>query len=132
MTPISGLVAKGAYFLFMGILLLNLSQKRLGHRGIKKRTASLYLAIAILGVYIGAGAIVHAPRLFSLKLPDLLIGPFLAGVLYILYRYRKKTFPFLRRCPECGKNLPWDRILFLDSNLCKECETVHEKETKDL
>jgi hypothetical protein len=57
-------IAKITYFLFMGILLLNIAQKRSGKAGMGKRTATLYLGIAILSIYLGAGAILYAPRLF--------------------------------------------------------------------
>jgi len=115
-------IAKITYFLFMGILLLNIAQKRSGKEGMGKRTATLYLGIAILSIYLGAGAILYAPRLFRTQLPDLLILPFMGIVLGVLYLYREKTFPFRRRCCKCGAPLSLNQIVMRDSNLCSRCE----------
>jgi 8-oxo-dGTP diphosphatase len=115
-------IAKITYFLFMGILLLNIAQKRSGKEGMGKRTATLYLGIATLIIYLGAGAILYAPRLFRTPLPDLLILPFMGIVLGVLYVYREKTFPFRRRCRKCGAPLSLNHIVMRDSNLCSLCE----------
>jgi len=82
-------IAKITYFLFMGILLLNIVQKRSGKEGMGKRTATLYLGIATLIIYLGAGAILYAPRLFRTPLPDLLILPFM-GIVLGVYMYTVK------------------------------------------
>jgi len=120
--PISESIAKLAYFLFMGILLLNIAQKRSGNKGVQKRTATLYLGIGTLILYLGAGAIKYSPRLFRITLPDLFILPFLGVILGVLYLYREKTFPFHRRCRKCGSPLSLNQIVMLDSNLCSRCE----------
>ncbi|MCX7786289.1 MAG: hypothetical protein N2442_01175 [Spirochaetes bacterium] len=122
MYPISDGIAKLAYFLFMGILLLNVAQKRSGNKGLQKRTATLYLGIGILVLYLGAGAIRYSSRLFQIPLPDYLILAILGVVLGVLYLYRDKTFPFLRRCKKCGSPLSLNQIFMIDSNLCSRCE----------
>lgn len=126
MYPLSKAIAKVAYFLFMGILLLNIAQKRSGKAGLGKRTATLYLGIATLIIYLGAGAILYAPRLFRVQLPDFLILPFMGIVFGVLYLYRAKTFPFRRRCCTCGAPLSLNQIVMLDSNLCSQCEAARQ------
>ncbi len=122
MYPISEWIGKISYFLFMGILLLNIAQKRSGNRGIRKRTATLYLGIATLILYLGAGVILNAPRLFRITLTDLWILPFLGALFGVVYLYREKTFPFHRRCVKCRAPLTLHQIVMEDSNLCSRCE----------
>lgn len=111
----------------MGILLLNIAQKRSGNKGIQKRTATLYLGIAVLILYLGAGAILHAPRLFRTSVPDLSILAVLGVVLGGLYLHREKTFPFRIKCRKCGSPLSLHQIVMLDSNLCSPCEEESRK-----
>ncbi|MFQ3619858.1 MAG: hypothetical protein SNJ78_02825 [Spirochaetales bacterium] len=125
MYPLSSLVAKVSYFLFLGILLLNLGQKRAGREGIQKRTATLYLGLAVFVIYLGSTAILHSPRLFRLSLPDLLVLPFLLIVAFTVYLKRKKTFPFRKTCVQCGTPLTMNQIILVDSNLCTACGNQH-------
>jgi hypothetical protein len=122
MLTYSAIASKAAYFVFFGILLMNLYQKRYGKKGEGKRFATLYLGAAAFFVFIAAGAITHSPRIFSRELPDGLIFAVLGIITYGVYRKREKTLPFRFRCEKCGAKLSAERAFFLDSNLCGDCE----------
>jgi peptidoglycan/LPS O-acetylase OafA/YrhL len=116
------MASKAAYFLFFGILLVNLYQKRYGKKGERKRFATLYLGFAAFCVFIAAGAITHSRRIFSHEIPDTLIFAAIGALAYAVYRMRDKTLPFRVRCRGCGTKLSAEQAFFLDSNLCRECE----------
>lgn len=132
MPTLSEAVSKVAYFIFFGILLVNLFQKKYGKRGEQKRFATLYLGVAMLGIFIAAGAVIHSEKLFATKLDDFLVLPAVGVILFLLYTKREKTLPFRFRCRRCETKLPAERAFFLDSNLCEECEgDEKEKKTSD-
>ncbi len=119
--------SKLAYFLFLGILLANLYQKKFGPRGLRKRLAGLYLGVSVFIVFLASGAIIHSRRIFGVELDDRLILPVAAATAWYVYAKREKTLPFRFRCQDCGVRLPWEKALFIDSNLCARCEDRRKK-----
>ena len=119
---VSQFFSKFSYFLFLGILLANLYQKKYGKRGERKRFATLYMGIAVFVVFLASGAIIHSEQLFGTKLNDLLILPVVAGAAAYVYAKREKTLPFRFRCAKCGARLPAEKAFFIDGDLCASCE----------
>ncbi len=116
--PISSFIVEYFNWVFLGILALNLFQRRRGKEAHNKRFATLYIAIFVFLIYTFANSLVY------FKLSEWLLLPFglaaaTAGVLL-----RKWLFPFRYRCPSCEKTLTFDQIIYRDSNLCDDCAPV--------
>ncbi|MGM0673961.1 MAG: hypothetical protein ACQETQ_04630 [Spirochaetota bacterium] len=109
-------VAEEFFWVFLGILLINLLQRRHHDTAEKKRFATLYLGIAMFFVYTSAQFIVMYEQ------PPYYFIAALAVIIGVLYRYREHTFPFRLRCRRTGKILNFDTILFRDSNILPEAE----------
>jgi hypothetical protein len=118
---VSNWIAEHFFWVFLGILFLNLLQKRHQGRAERKRFATLYLGIAVFGIYVAGLSIVE------LNLPDLWLIPAVAIIVGVLYRYREHTFPFTLYCRETGQRLTWEEILYDDSNLSAEARKRHEE-----
>jgi len=114
MTQIAEFLADQFYWVFLGILLLNVFQRRHHETAVKKRFATLYLGSAAFVIFLMANAVVEY------GLPDfaLLIG--IAAVVALLYGLRRHTFPFTLSCQHSGKRLDMHTILFRDSNTLPE------------
>lgn len=108
-------LAGNLLYLLLAVLLLNMIQRRHQAQTLRKRFATLYIAVLLLSLMAGAIVIVY------FRLPDLLLLPLLAGLVLIGYFYRAHVFPFRLRCRLCGARLPWRRILFFDENTCDRC-----------
>ena len=108
--PIAFWIGEHFYWVMIGILVLNLMQRRHQKQAEKKRFATLYLAIAIFCIYAGAQLIVNYggrdPLFFAIT----------AVVLAVVLYFRKHTFPFRLRSTVDGRRLSWQEILFDDLN----------------
>jgi 8-oxo-dGTP diphosphatase len=109
-------VADNFFWVFVGILLVNLLQRRYQETAQKKRFATLYLAIAAFFVYTGAQLLVE------FELSPYYFVPAVALIIGVVYYYREHTFPFRLRCPRSGRILNLETILFRDSNILPEAE----------
>jgi hypothetical protein len=109
-------VSEKILYLLIGVLVVNMLQRRYQEHGQKKRLATLYIGSLILVLMVGTVLILY------LALPDILILPLAAALVLVGYRYRKHVFPFRLSCRMCGRTLEGKRILFFDSNTCEECE----------
>lgn len=118
---ISNWIAEHFFWVFLAILFLNLLQKRRQGRAERKRFATLYLAIAVFGIYVVGLTIVE----FGLS--DILLIPAVLIIGGVLYYYREHTFPFALYCRETGNRLTWEEILYEDSNLSAEARRRHEE-----
>lgn len=107
--------------LLIGILSFNMTYKNKIHIGEQKRFASLFLSGIIL-VFLIAVIIINR---FNYS-PFYLIP---AGITCILLTYllRNRIFIFSNRCKSCQSPLPFERILYYDSNKCEECDTKEEE-----
>jgi len=108
-------LAGNLFYLLLGVLALNMLQRRHQGQAQRKRFATLYLAVLALVLMAGTIVIVY----FSL--PDFLMLPLLAALLVVGYLNRAHVFPFRLRCGKCGGPLSFNRILLFDDNTCERC-----------
>ncbi|TVQ40565.1 MAG: hypothetical protein EA384_02510 [Spirochaetaceae bacterium] len=122
---ISEFVSRNFYWVFLGILIVNLTQRK--HRGTaqKKRLATLYLSIAALVLY-SAGQLV-----LNYGATDLYFLPVAVVVVAVVFRFREHTFPFTLRCVQSGKRLDMNTILYRDSNTLPEYDQPASGEPAD-
>jgi len=108
----------------VAVWVYHLLQRRWREMGSRKRAASLYLTLVLLGVWMLTYAIAR------FRLEDLYLVPLCFAAIVILVWQKKAIFPFRLRCARCGQPLSVTRILFLDSNACDTCEPdLNEGET---
>lgn len=117
-------IADNFYYVFLGWLVLNLVQRRYRGRGAGKRSATLYQAILIFIVYIGATVIREEG--FEVKW---IIIP-LAVVAAAIYFFRDRILPYKRNCVNCGAKLNMNQIFLYDANLCEKCDPLEQEETE--
>ena len=113
---VAAFVAEHSYWLFLGLLLINLLQRPHLNLARKKRLATLYLAIAALVLFSIANLLVMYGG------NDLHLAAGAAIVVGVIVRYRDHVFPFRLRCARSGKLLNWRTILYRDSNILPEFE----------
>ncbi len=104
--------------------------RKLGQAATKKRTASLYQAIAVFLVTIVAGTVTN----FGLTDTYLVVG--VAVVAVAAYLLRKRMFPYRSTCPECGRkhnifSAEFKNIYVMDDDLCDACRTASRAEEAD-
>lgn len=108
---VAAFVAEHSYWLFLGLLLVNLLQRRHLESARKKRLATLYLAIAALVIFSTANLLVMYGG------NDLHFFAAAAIVVGVIVRYRDHAFPFRLHCVRSGKLLDTQTILYRDSNI---------------
>ena len=115
-------IADNFYYVFLGWLVLNLIQRRYRGRGTKKRSATLYQAILIFIVYIGATII----REESLEVKWIIVPLIIvAGAIYF---FRDRILPYKRNCVNCDAKLNMNQIFIYDANLCENCDPLEQVE----
>ncbi len=103
----------------IGILLLNLTQRKIPNSH-KKRTATLYLAAVLLLFELGAVTILTRGWSHYLAIPLALV------CLLIIYLLRNRAWPFRLRCVSCNAKLDFNHVIGGDENLCRTCwEAAH-------
>jgi hypothetical protein len=118
---ISDFIASNFYYVFLGVLVINLFQRKHQKKSPRKRFATLFIAIGVFVFYTAAQLI----RNFDAN--DAILFPVLAAILFVFYRFRAKLFPFSLKCKQCAKKLDYNQVLFNDSNLCSDCEPPDEE-----
>lgn len=113
--PISQFIVDYFNWVFLGILALNLFQRRQGKNAQKKRFATLYIAIGVFLIYTFANGLLY------FKLAEVYLAPFAIAVVVAAYLLRRWLFPFRIRCASCAKTLSFEQIVYRDSNLCDDC-----------
>lgn len=108
--PFAAFLAEALYWVFIGLLLLNVVQRKHQKYAEKKRFATLYLALAAFALLLGAQAILT----FGGR--DLFLIPLAGAVLGTLWYFRERTFPFRVISPVDGRRLTWHEILFQDNH----------------
>lgn len=109
------LVEKYLLWVIVVILLTNLYQKRNADRAIKKRMATLYLAVLVFIFNV------LAVLILQFKLPFYSIFIALAIVIGLGVYFRKKIFIFSFRCKVCHERLNMNEFFLNDSNECSKC-----------
>jgi 8-oxo-dGTP diphosphatase len=102
------------WFLIM-ILFTNFYQKRQGSRSLKKRTATLIIAIYAMVWQIFIVVIL------TRDLPHWLAIVALGITLLAMYPVRNRVLIFKTHCVECGEKLNFHTTLNYDDNLCDSC-----------
>jgi 8-oxo-dGTP diphosphatase len=112
---------KYLFYLLLGVLALNLFQRRYQKLSERKRFATLYLAMLVLSWMILVIVLLH------FGWPDWLLVPFTLAPVAVGVIFRRHVFPFRLRCARCGRSLESGRILFYDSNVCERCDPPQEQ-----
>ncbi len=113
------------YYLFLGILVLNIIQRKQRERGMKKRSATLYQAILVFILYVGASVI----KAEGLE-PKWIIVP-LAVIAVALYFFRERIIPYKTKCINCGARLDMNQMFLYDANLCSKCDPYEQPDPED-
>lgn len=103
-------VADTFYWVFIAILVVNLTQRRHQSKAEKKRFATLYLGLAVFVFFILAQMIVR----FGGR--DWMVIPSAVFILATVYILREHTFPFRLRSPVDGRRLTLQEILYDDDH----------------
>lgn len=100
--------AEHFFKIFLGVIVVNLIQRRRAKRNGAKSRATLLLSLAVfLLMVIGQFVVVYGGS-------DL---HFLAAVLlvaFLIYRYRAYTLPFPLRSPKDGRRFTLEEVLFVE------------------
>ncbi len=125
--PIILWVADRFYLVFLGFIILNVLQRKHGKRSGRKRVATLYLAIATFLLMAAAQMVI------SYGLGEWVFVLSVAVVLYGMYHFRSRTFPFRLRSPVDGRRYSWEEILFMDDpeGIQKPVDTPPDKSPQD-
>ena len=107
---------KYLFYLLLGVLALNLFQRRYQKLSERKRFATLYLAMLVLSWMILVIVQLH------FGWPDWLLVPFTLAPVAVGAVFHRHVFPFRLRCARCGRALEGKRILYYDSNVCERCD----------
>lgn len=113
--PVSNFIVSYFYWVFLGVLVVNVMQRRHRAEAHRKRTATLYLAIFVFVLYI------YAYGIIQLNLSEWFLLLYCGVVGALIGIYRRTFLPFRLRCRSCSKPLTFDRFIYSDTNLCLEC-----------
>ncbi len=105
----------GLYWIIIGVLFLNLMQRKHYPHAAKKRMATLLLTVLILVLNIFIALILQ------FKLPDWAVIPAVLITVTIGFLIRKRLIIFKIKCVECKKQLTFNNIFYNDDNLCDSC-----------
>ncbi len=117
-------VADHGPWLVVALLTLNLGQRRHLEHGERKRLATLYLSLLVLGIF---GA---AQLILLYDWPSALLLLAVAAVVAVAVTNRAYVFPFRLNCRACDARLSVKRIVFYDSNRCASCDTSNDEPAK--
>lgn len=107
---VSAWIADTFYWVFIAILVVNLTQRRHQHKAEKKRFATLYLGLATFVFFILAQTILG----FGGR--DWMLIPSAGLIIAAVYALREHTFPFRIRSPQDGRRLTLQEILYDDNH----------------
>ncbi len=116
-------VSRYFYYIFLGLIILTVIQRKQGQAGAGKRLAVLITAILFFIMYIGALGI--KMKNFN---PVWLLLPLFVDI-SLIYVLRDKLLIFKSKCRKCGKKLEISDILYIDSNKCSTCRKVESSES---
>lgn len=105
-------------WVLIALLAFTMSQRRFMAVGVRKRFATLQLALLVGLFWAATIAFEH----FAVS--DLLLLPVLALLAVVAVSRRDSIFIHRARCRACGARLPLLRILYHDDHLCPTCEAA--------
>lgn len=116
--------AEHFFKIFLGVIFLNILQRRRQSQVGRKRMATLYLAIAVLVLMVVAQLNV------SYNGSDVYFVAAVIVAVLVVYRYRTYAFPFRLRSPRDGRRYSMDEVLFVEDpdNLPETTETSETRE----
>lgn len=103
------------YWAILGVLLLNIMQRKHAPHVEKKRTATLMIAVLILIMNVLSALILQFSLSAWMLVPSLMITA-VAG-----FFLRSKIGVFSLSCNNCGTRLDFNNIIYRDDNLCDSC-----------
>ncbi len=121
-SPIAVWVADTFYWVFIAVLVVNLTQRRHQSKAEKKRFATLYLGLAVFVFFILAQLIVRFGGSDWMLIPSVLL---IVATVYVL---REHTFPFRLYSPVDGRRLTFQEILYDDNHGDAPSETSDDAE----
>ena len=104
----------------VAVWIYHLSQRRRYATGERKRRATLYFSLLLIGVW----GVAFLFARYGVR--DIFLVPIAVAAAAIALSQRQFLFPYRLRCARCGKRLPLQRVLFLDADTCPECEPDRE------
>jgi len=111
-------------WLLVGILMVNLYQRRSPFNVDKKRLSTVYIACLAFLFEI------FLILILAKSLPTWLIFPSLAIVILLGYILREKVWPYKLYCSKCGKRMNFTEIINIDENTCTDCYYENHPEKK--
>ena len=116
--------AEHFFKIFLGVIFLNILQRRRESVVGRKRMATLYLAIAVLVLMVVAQLNV------SYSGSDVYFVAAVIAAVLVVYRYREYAFPFRLRSPRDGRRYSMDEVLFVEDP-DNQPETTETPETPE-
>jgi len=117
--PVAAWAAERLYWVFIGLMILNMLQRKHHERAPKKRLATLYLGLGMFFLFLVAHSINH----FGGR--DLFFYLGIAAFVAVVFAYRTVVFPFRFKSRVDGRWLRFDEIFFDDAH--GEGETIREE-----
>mgnify|MGYP006290860989 CR=1 FL=1 len=108
--PVAFWFGERVYWIFLGLMFLNLLQRRHQARVRKKRMATLLLGIALFALLVAAQSIHYFGG------SDWMFYLAVAGFAAVVYAYRDKMLPFRLRSPVDGRLHTFHEIVFDDEH----------------
>lgn len=109
-TAITAWITERVYWVFLGMMLLNVLQRRHQKQAQKKRVATLIIGITLFGILVVGQVIIQfggADWMFYFAIVAAIGG---------IYYYREKAFPFRFRSPRDGRWHSFQEVLFDDEH----------------
>ncbi len=113
--PVITFVSAYFYYVFLGLILVTVMQRRRGAKGQVKRVAMLFQAIAVFLIFVASRT------LALLEWPGWAFYVMVAVIGAGLYLLRDRAFPYRLNCSSCGKRLEFNQVYFLDETRCPDC-----------
>lgn len=108
--PVALWFGERIYWVFLGVMILNIIQRKHHQRAQKKRMATLIVGLALFGLLV----ITQSINQFGGS--DWMFYLAVAAFVFGLYVYRDKAFPFRFRSPVDGRWLQFSEIFFDDNH----------------
>ena len=110
------------YWVFLGIIFLNITQRKHRATAARKRVATIYLAVAALVIHTASNLVLAYDG------SDLHVVAVLLITVGAVAYFRDRAFPFTLRCRASGKLLDVHTVLYRDSNILPEFDEQAETE----
>ncbi|MFP4362545.1 MAG: hypothetical protein ACLFR1_01620 [Spirochaetia bacterium] len=103
-------------FAVIAVFVFNLTQRKYQKAGVKKRFATLYIAV-ILTLLYGASFLIT-----EYQAEHWILAPAVLGAAVFAFWKKDAILVFSRTCTSCGKTMELKRSLYFDNNKCQSCD----------